>query len=184
MAIATSYSASSTSPANEACPSPASSSGTGSSRTQAGDPNWPERATNWRTTPSRTRTWPPSTASKLTAEINWCRDVLTRFAGGPGRYFRPSGVDEGAASPSDLVLKAAGASGYSTVIGFGVDPRDDQDPGSALVIARTLDRTRPGSIISLHLGHPDTLDALPKILDGVAAQNLRPVTISQLLEVS
>jgi len=40
---------------------------------------------------------------------------------------------------------------------------------------------RPGSIVSLHLGHPGTVAALPQILAGLASRELLPVTLSRLL---
>jgi hypothetical protein len=40
---------------------------------------------------------------------------------------------------------------------------------------------RPGSIISLHLGHPGTVTALPAIVRGLATRGLRPVTLTELL---
>lgn len=121
------------------------------------------------------------TQPELEFEISRCRDILTLRAHGPGRYFRPSGIDDGTAPPSDLVLRAAATSGYPTVLGFGVDPFDYRDPGTTAVASRMLAGSRPGSIISLHFGHPGTVDALPMILDGLAGQNLLPVTVSGLL---
>jgi len=49
------------------------------------------------------------------------------------------------------------------------------------VVSRTLQRVRPGSIVSLHLGHLGTVQALPRILDALAARELLPVTLSRLL---
>jgi len=56
-----------------------------------------------------------------------------------------------------------------------------RDPGAAEVASRTLAHVRPGSIVSLHLGHSGTVAALPKILAGLATKNLQPVTLSWLL---
>jgi peptidoglycan-N-acetylglucosamine deacetylase len=61
----------------------------------------------------------------------------------------------------------------------------------ALVARRVLAHVRPGSIIDLHDGldgkvHADRsvlLSALPKILDGLAARGLQPVTLDRLLGV-
>jgi len=44
-----------------------------------------------------------------------------------------------------------------------------------------LDGARGGSIISLHLGHPVTVTALPDILRGLRARRLKPVTLTELL---
>ena len=114
-------------------------------------------------------------------EIVRCRDVLERLSGSPTRFFRPSGTDDGTAALPDVVLDVAGEAGYATVLGFDVDPHDYDDPGADAVVQRTLAAVAPGSIISLHFGHPGTIAALPAILDGLEEKNLTPVHASQLL---
>ncbi len=118
----------------------------------------------------------------LASEITRCRDVLSRLSGQPGRFFRPSGVDDGTVAPSSLIMQTAFDSGYDTVLGFDVDPHDYQDPGAQRITQRVLDSVKAGSIVSLHFGHVGTVEALPTILDGLAAKNLRPVTASRLLD--
>ena len=100
-------------------------------------------------------------------EIVRCRDVLERLSGSPGAFFRPSGTDDGTAALPDVVLDVAGEAGYRTVLGFDVDPHDYDDPGADAVVQRTLDAVGPGSIVSLHFGHPGTIAAMPAILDGL-----------------
>ncbi|MET0628413.1 MAG: polysaccharide deacetylase family protein [Acidimicrobiia bacterium] len=114
-------------------------------------------------------------------EVVRCRDVLARDAGTPGTLFRPSGTDDGTVAPPDVVLSVAAQAGYATVLGFDVDPFDYDDPGADVVVQRTLDAVRPGSIVSLHFGHAGTVAALPAILDGLVARDLTPVTASTLL---
>jgi peptidoglycan/xylan/chitin deacetylase (PgdA/CDA1 family) len=79
------------------------------------------------------------------------------------------------------VLAAAGRVGYRTVVAFDVDPSDYRDPGAQAVISRTLAGVQPGSIVSMHLGHVGTVQALPAILDGLAARGLKAVTVETLL---
>jgi peptidoglycan/xylan/chitin deacetylase (PgdA/CDA1 family) len=79
------------------------------------------------------------------------------------------------------VLSVSAQAGYATVLGFDVDPLDYDDPGAAAVTERTLAAVKPGSIISLHFGHPGTVAALPGILDGLDQRGLAPVTVSTLL---
>jgi peptidoglycan/xylan/chitin deacetylase (PgdA/CDA1 family) len=114
-------------------------------------------------------------------EVVRCRDVLVRLTGGPGAAFRPSGTDDGTVSPGDQVLSVAAEAGYGTVLGFDVDPFDYDDPGAAVVTQRTLAAVHPGAIVSLHFGHPGTVEAMPAILDGLDQRNLTPVTVSTLL---
>jgi len=117
----------------------------------------------------------------MLAEIVQCRDVLTRLTGGPGVAFRPSGTDDGTTSPGEQVLDVAAQAGYGVVLGFDVDPLDYNDPGADAVVQATLAAAGPGSIVSLHFGHPGTVTALPAILDGLDAKALQPVTVSTLL---
>lgn len=120
------------------------------------------------------------TPAQMQTEIERCRDALDRHAGTPGAWFRPSGTDNGIDSPVAATLAAAGAAGYPA-LGYDVDPIDYRDPGSRAVIDRTLAAVVPGSIISLHMGHQGTIDALPALLDGLAAKDLAPVSVSHLL---
>jgi hypothetical protein len=46
---------------------------------------------------------------------------------------------------------------------------DYKDPGSATVVHRVIAGLHPGAVVSLHFGHPGTIEALPAILDGIAS---------------
>ena len=108
-------------------------------------------------------------------EIERCRDLIAAATGGPGAFFRPSQAQH--ATPP--VRRAAAAAGYPTVLSYDVDSRDFTDPG-APAIRRNVAAVRAGGVVSLHLGHPGTLDALPAVLDDLAGRGLRPVTASAL----
>ncbi len=111
------------------------------------------------------------------SEISKCAAVLQTANGTIGRWFRPSGTP----TPTDLMLEEAAKVGYSTVVGYSVDPLDYQDPGASAVVSRTLTGATGGSIVSLHLGHVGTVDALEKIVTGLRRNGLEPVTVSTLL---
>jgi peptidoglycan/xylan/chitin deacetylase (PgdA/CDA1 family) len=111
------------------------------------------------------------------AEIERCRDVLLRITGSPGAWFRPSGTPH--ATP--LIRRLAVAAGYRTCLSYDVDPGDYADPGAAVVRRRVAEAVRPGSIVSLHLGHRGTVAALPGILTDLRARGLSPVTVSGLV---
>jgi peptidoglycan/xylan/chitin deacetylase (PgdA/CDA1 family) len=117
----------------------------------------------------------------MITEIIKCRDVIARLTGDGGRYFRPSGTDDGLARPNDAVMAAAAQAGYGIVLGWDVEPYDYRDPGAAAVRDRVLAGVQAGSIVSLHFGHKGTVDALDEILGGLAARDLRPVTVTELL---
>lgn len=111
----------------------------------------------------------------LRAEIERCRDRIAELTGGPGAFFRPSAAQH--ATPA--VLRLAGAAGYARVLSYDVDSRDFTDPGP-VAIRRNVAKAGAGSVVSMHLGHPGTLAALPGLLDDLAARGLKPVTAGAL----
>jgi peptidoglycan/xylan/chitin deacetylase (PgdA/CDA1 family) len=110
-------------------------------------------------------------------EITKCAQILRTLTGSQGRWFRPSGTTR--ATPR--ILAAAGRAGYAECLSFDVDPQDYTDPGAAAVVARLLAAVRPGSIVSLHLGHAGTVQAMPAILQGLQSRGLPAVSMSMLM---
>jgi peptidoglycan/xylan/chitin deacetylase (PgdA/CDA1 family) len=110
-------------------------------------------------------------------EIRRGADLLVRLTGTRGQWFRPSGTARSTAT----VREAARSSGYPRCLAYDVDPLDYTDPGADAVTARVLQSVRPGSIVSLHLGHSGTAAALPYLLERLARRGLRAVTVSTLL---
>jgi peptidoglycan/xylan/chitin deacetylase (PgdA/CDA1 family) len=117
-------------------------------------------------------------AAEAHREVGDCAAVLRRTAGSAGRWFRASGTQQ----TTPLIRAAATAAGYATCVSYDVDGLDWRDPKAATVRHAVLDAVKPGSIVSLHLGHPVTIDALPAILKGLSARRLQPVTLTDLLE--
>lgn len=111
------------------------------------------------------------------AEISRAATLLKKLTGTEGRWFRPSGTPRSTPTIRREALRA----GYSGCLAYDVDPEDYKDPGAATVRRRVHDLVRPGSVVSLHLGHPGTVQALPGILADLHARGLRPVTASALL---
>jgi peptidoglycan/xylan/chitin deacetylase (PgdA/CDA1 family) len=116
-------------------------------------------------------------ASGAYAEIAGCARRLRALTGSAGRWFRPSQTHY--ATP--LIERAARKAGYQTCVSYDLDSLDYTDPGPDAVVATVLSSVRRGSIISLHLGHPGTVTALPVILHGLARRRLRPVTLTEML---
>ena len=110
-------------------------------------------------------------------EIDECAQVLRRLTGGIGRWFRPSQTPHS----TEIIRAQAAAVGYRTCLGYDVDSLDYTDPGPAAIVDTTLRGVRPGSVVSLHCGHPGTVAALPALLAGLASRGLRPVTATTLL---
>jgi peptidoglycan/xylan/chitin deacetylase (PgdA/CDA1 family) len=110
-------------------------------------------------------------------EVEGCARVLQHTAGSRGTWFRASGTPV----TTPTIRRAAARAGYARCVSYDVDGLDWQDPSADTVVRTVLDGTRGGSIISLHLGHPVTVAALPDILRGLRTQNLQPVTLTELL---
>lgn len=110
-------------------------------------------------------------------EIARCRDLLIKLTGSPGRWFRPSGTQHA----TGLIETETGLAGYAACLSYDVDSLDYTDPGGPAVVRRTLDGVQPGSIVSMHLGHQSTIEAMPAVLDGLHAKGLAPVTMSTLI---
>ncbi len=109
-------------------------------------------------------------------EVIRCRDLLVATTGNQGAYFRPSQTP----TANALMKQVAGEAGYPISLSYDVDSMDYTDPGAATVRSN-MAAVRPGSIVSMHFGHQDTIDALPGVLDDLSARGLVPVTVGELL---
>lgn len=116
-------------------------------------------------------------AAAARREIEQGATAVAGAVGQAGVLFRPSGTPTSTAT----IRAAATASGYARCISYDVDSLDYTDPGAAAVQSRTLAGVKAGSIVSLHLGHQGTVEALPAILRGLADKRLAAVTLTQLL---
>jgi len=113
----------------------------------------------------------------ISAEIDRCRDLIERLTGSPGAHFRQS---QGQHS-TPLIRALAGRAGYRTCLSYDVDSLDWQDPPADRITPTVMASVRPGSIVSMHLGHAGTVAAIAPLLDALAGRGLRPVTVTQLL---
>ncbi|MBR7830713.1 polysaccharide deacetylase family protein [Actinospica sp. MGRD01-02] len=109
-------------------------------------------------------------------EIEQCAQRLEQLTGSRGRWFRQSQAQH--ASPT--VRTAARRAGYTTLLSYDLDSLDYLDPGTRAIEQTVLDRIRGGDVVSMHLGHQQTVTALPVILQGLARRGLRAVTASEL----
>ena len=116
-------------------------------------------------------------SAQAVAEVAGCAAELRRLTGSSGRWFRPSGTPRS----TPTIRAAARSAGYGRCVSYDVDSLDWTDPGPDAVVRRVLGAVRPGSIVSLHLGHAGTVAALPHILDGLSTRRLQPVTVSVLV---
>jgi peptidoglycan/xylan/chitin deacetylase (PgdA/CDA1 family) len=77
---------------------------------------------------------------------------------------------------------AARANGLEMVF-WTLDSEDDTHPGVGPIRARVVRRTKPGSIVLLHDGgrHPQTVEAIAGIVEGLQRRGFRLVTVTELL---
>jgi len=115
-------------------------------------------------------------AEPMLVQIERCRDRLDALTGSPGAFFRQSQGQY----PTALELTEAGKAGYRRVLSYDVDSLDWSDPGP-VAIRSACTAARAGSVVSMHLGHPGTVLALPAVLQDLADRGLAPVTASELL---
>jgi peptidoglycan/xylan/chitin deacetylase (PgdA/CDA1 family) len=73
--------------------------------------------------------------------------------------------------------------GYDIIL-WDVDPYDWKRPGPAVVRARILKETRPGSIVLSHDIHPGTIEAMPSTFDELEAKGFKFVTVSELIRMA
>jgi peptidoglycan/xylan/chitin deacetylase (PgdA/CDA1 family) len=110
------------------------------------------------------------------AEITACAERLKHLTGSIGTWFRPSRAPR--ASP--LVERLARRAGYPHVLSYDVDSLDFTAPGAPAVARRILTEARSGSVVSLHFGYPDTVAALPAVLEELDRRGLSAVTTTEL----
>ncbi|MET8245980.1 polysaccharide deacetylase family protein [Streptomyces sp. NPDC005202] len=111
------------------------------------------------------------------SEITACADRLKRLTGSIGTWFRPSRAP--AAAP--LVARLARRAGYPHVLSYDVDSLDYTSPGAPAITRNILAEVRNGSVVSLHFGYPDTVTALPAVLQELVRRGFHAVTTTELL---
>jgi len=95
-------------------------------------------------------------------------------------FFRPpAGAQDG------HVRTTAGAEGYRFMVMWDVDtldakPPTEGGPTAADIVAKVLSRAAGGSIVQLHIGGYNTLDALPGVVDGLRQRGLQPVSLNTM----
>ena len=83
------------------------------------------------------------------------------------------------------VRTAVGEAGWHYLVMWDVDtidwkPEADGGPTTQTIVDKVSSKAQDGSIVLMHLGGWNTLEALPGILDKVAAKGLAPVTLQEM----
>lgn len=114
------------------------------------------------------------TEQQIREELARCDKAVFEATGARTNLFRPPGMRY-----DDTVLRAAQSLGYVT-IHWNTAAQDYKPQAPAEISRKILKSVGPGSVILLH-NHPDTLAALPTILDSLSQKGYRFVTVSQML---
>lgn len=95
-------------------------------------------------------------------------------------WFRPpfGGLD-------DQIPAVVGAAGYGYTVMWDIDtidwrPEADGGPTAQQIVDKVVSRAEGGSIVLMHLGGFNTLEALPGIVAGLRAKGLTPVTLGTM----
>lgn len=122
-------------------------------------------------------------AERMAEELERTETALFALTGISSRpWFRPpfGGV-------SDRVLDTVGRAGYGYTIMWDIDtidwrPESDGGPTTDEIVDKVVSGAEGGSIVLMHLGGFNTFAALPRIVDGLRAKGLTPVTLGEMFD--
>jgi peptidoglycan/xylan/chitin deacetylase (PgdA/CDA1 family) len=115
-------------------------------------------------------------AAKAAADIERSTRLIERVTGMPlFPVLRPPG-----GALDKTLMRVARESGMRAVVMWDVDTRDWTGRRPRAVYRAALDATR-GSIILLHTDKPNTVKALPRIIDSLRERGYTLVTVGQLI---
>ena len=87
------------------------------------------------------------------------------------------------------VLAAIGAAGYRDTVTWDLDTidwrpvkNDPPGPTADQIVAKVLGNAEGGSIVLMHLGGYETLEALPRVVEGLRAAGYDLVTLDEMFE--
>lgn len=80
---------------------------------------------------------------------------------------------------NETLLKISNALGLHVVL-WNVDPDDWKNPGIQNIVDRIVSHAKDGSIILMHEGKPETLAALPQIIEKLKSEGYSFFTVSEL----
>ena len=119
-------------------------------------------------------TMPALSEADAATEIKACGSVIKAATGVAPHLFRPPG---GQYTPQ--IAGDAAALGYCTVL-WTCDPGDYLRLPPAVITKRTLKTVTPGGIVILHSGVPETVRALPSIIESLRAAGYSFVTVDEM----
>jgi peptidoglycan/xylan/chitin deacetylase (PgdA/CDA1 family) len=121
-------------------------------------------------------------ASAMADEIRSAEAAIDRYAASsPRPFFRPPFGEW-----NTTLVNVAASVGYRFSIMWDVDtidwnPISEGGPTAQQIVDKVLARAQGGSIVLMHLGGYETLDALPGIVSGLRARGFQLVTLGEML---
>jgi peptidoglycan/xylan/chitin deacetylase (PgdA/CDA1 family) len=108
-------------------------------------------------------------------QLEQTSDLIESCSGQRPRLFRPP-----YGATDDDVTGIAAAMGMATIT-WNIDPRDYNDANPEATAEHVISMASSGSIILMHEGHPNTLLALPIIVNALRAEGYKFVTVGEML---
>jgi polysaccharide deacetylase family sporulation protein PdaB len=118
------------------------------------------------------------TAEAIKDNLSRAGEAIKAVSGQAPTLLRPPNGDY-----NDLLIETARALGYE-VITWGLDSHDWMNPGVSYIVKRVTDKVEAGAIVLMHASDTckETDQALPTILEALAARGLRVVTVGELIQ--
>jgi peptidoglycan/xylan/chitin deacetylase (PgdA/CDA1 family) len=117
----------------------------------------------------------------MTEQLTRTEAALAPIVGSTKPWFRPPFGGWNAD-----VRAAVGSAGWASIVMWDVDmidwrPEADGGPTAADMVAKLRAKAQGGSIVLMHLGGFNTLEALPGLLAACTDLGLQPVTLDEML---
>ena len=109
------------------------------------------------------------------SQVRGCDVAVERVTGQKMQWFRPPG-----GMCDDLSLQVVNALGHATVL-WTSNTADWSGIGAEEIVRNGLSGLRPGGVLLMHQGSLQSVAALPGLLRGIAAMELEPGPVSDLL---
>ncbi len=121
------------------------------------------------------------TTAQMADQADRCEAAIAPIVGQTSKpWFRPP-----YGAWAYAVRAAVGQAGYRYLVMWDVDTIDwravaDGGPTTTDIVAKVTAKAQGGSIVLMHLGGWNTLDALPGILAALQSKGLQPVTLGEM----
>jgi len=122
------------------------------------------------------------TADQMRSELQRTEESIAKYASrSPRPFFRPP-----YGGYNNAVVSGVASAGYHKVIMWDIDtidwrPEADGGPTTDFMVNKVVNNATGGSIVLMHLGGYNTYEALPRIVAGLKAKGLVPVTLADML---